>query len=223
MSGSGIHTGAPKRGAYRGVKQPMAVAPDEKTARRFLTMLAADAGQVHLVAIDPDGKHPVEGRDFGEGADAALRFALRLNGDGRNIYWSVNKVRPGLHKKPTKADIVGARFSHVDIDPPKDGKLFDKTAVLARLDGLRCPPSFVIDSGGGIQAFWRLGIGCDMLGQVEIANRQIRDMCGGDNCQNIDRVMRVPRTINWPDARKRERGRVPVLATIMRGWNDADL
>lgn len=223
MSRAGIDFGAPERSTSGRTNRTITVAPDEGTAREFLTMLATDVGQVHLVAIDPDGKYPVEGRDFGSVAEAALNFALRVNADGLNIYWSVNEVRSGLHKKPTKADIIAARFAHVDIDPPKDGRSFDKAAELALLDAMPCPPSFVIDSGGGIQAFWRLGFRHDKLSQVEIANQQIRDICGGDNCQNIDRVMRVPGTINWPDVRKRERGRVPVLSTIMRRWDNADL
>ena len=191
---------------------------------KFFTMLAHEIGQVHLVVIDPDGGKLVEGRDFGRDDAAALRFAVERNKAGRNIYWSVNEVRPGLHKKPTKADIIGGRFAHVDIDPPKQGGEFDKATELARLEKLPCPPSLVIDSGGGIQAFWLLSYWrrASLL-LLEIANRQIRDACGGDKCQNIDRVMRVPGTINWPDARKRERGRVPVLSTILRGWEDAGI
>lgn len=191
---------------------------------KFLAMLAHEIGQVHLVVIDPHGGQPVEGHDFEQDDAAALRFAVERNKGGRNIYWSVNEVRPGLHKKPTKADIVGGRFSHVDIDPPKEGGAFDKAEELARLEKLPCRPSFVIDSGGGIQAFWLLSYWhrASLL-QLEIANQQIRDACGGDKCQNIDRVMRVPGTINWPDARKRERGRVPVLSTILRGWEDAEI
>lgn len=197
--------------------------PDEHTARAFFKMLARQTGQVHLVAIHADGSQPVEGRDFGFDDAAAVAFAVERNAARFNIYWSVNEVRRGLHKKPSKADIVGGHFAHVDIDPPKDGGPFDKAKELLKLEALPCPPSFVIDSGGGIQAFWRLGVARDTLLLVELVNRQIRDACGGDNCQNIDRVMRVPGTINWPDARKRERGRVPVLSTILRGWNNADL
>lgn len=201
----------------------MAVEPSVDTIRKFLTMLADDVGQIHLVIIDPEGSRPVEGRCFGWDVAPALAFAIARNGAGRNIYWTVNEVQRGLHKKPTKADIIGGRFAHVDIDPPKGGGAFDKGQALAKLEAMPAPPSFVIDSGGGIQAFWRLSVGRASLLQLEIANRQIRDACGGDNCQNIDRIMRVPGTINWPDARKRERGRVPVLSTIMRGWEDAGI
>lgn len=198
--------------------------PDAATIGRFMHMLAFEAMQVHLVVIDPDNIRPVEGRDFRMDHASALAFAVEHNTAGRNIYWTVNEVKRGLHKKPTKRDIISGRFAHVDIDPPKDGTPFDKLAELKRLESLANPPSFVIDSGGGIQAFWYLAYWkrASLL-QLERANRQIRDICGGDNCQNIDRVMRVPGTINWPDARKRERGRVPVLSTILRGWGDARL
>ncbi len=198
--------------------------PDAATIGRFVHMLAFEAEQVHLVVIDPDNTRPVQGRDFGMDHAGALAFAVEHNAAGRNIYWTVNEVRRGLHKKPTKRDIISGRFAHVDIDPPKDGGPFDKQAELQRLERLPNPPSFVIDSGGGIQAFWYLAYwNRASLLQLERANRQIRDICGGDNCQNIDRVMRVPGTINWPDARKRERGRVPVLSTILRGWANARL
>jgi hypothetical protein len=200
------------------------ITPATDDIAKFLDMLANKIGQVHLVVIDPDGRHPLEGRDFGRHDDVALQFAIERNMAGRNIYWSVNQVRPGLHKKPTKADIISGRFAHVDIDPPKDGSAFNKSAELAKLEKLPCRPTFVIDSGGGIQAFWYLAYwGRASLLQLERANRQIRDQCGGDNCQNIDRVMRVPGTVNWPDPRKRERGRVPVVSTIMRGWDHAGL
>ncbi len=201
-----------------------ALNPATDVIAKFLDMLANKIGQVHLVTIDPDGHHPVEGRDFGRHNDVALKFAVERNLAGRNIYWSVNEVRPGLHKKPRKADIIGGRFAHVDIDPPKDGGPFDKVAELAKLEKHPSRPTFVIDSGGGIQAFWYLAYWrrASLL-QLELANQQIRDRCGGDNCQNIDRVMRVPGTINWPDRGKRERGRVPVVSTILRGWDDASL
>lgn len=197
--------------------------PDIATIRQFVTMLADEGGQVHLVAIDSRGQRPVRGQDFGRDASEALNFAVECNRERANIYWTVNLVRDGVHKKPAKADIVASRFAHVDIDPPKDGGPFDKAKEVARLERLSCPPSFILDSGGGLQAFWRLSEVATSLDDLEALNCAIRDACGGDNCQNIDRIMRVPGTVNWLDARKRARGRIPVLSTIVKGWNDAQL
>ena len=135
------------------------------------------------------------------------------NANGRNLYWTVNIVCAGLHKKPGKEDIRQARFVHVDIDPPKDGSPFNRKGALSKLDPL--DPTFVIDSGGGLQAFWRLDDRCGDLLLIEDINTRVRDLFDADACQNIDRLMRVPGTVNWPDAKKRARGRVPALASVI--------
>jgi hypothetical protein len=178
--------------------------------------LFAHLSQIHLVFIHPNGLS-VRGRDFGKDADAAIDAASAANAEGYNIYWTVNQVRPGLNTKPKKSDITAARFVHVDIDPPKTGGAFDKPCIIEALTGLgngrALPPSFIIDSGGGLQAFWRLDAPCENLASIEAINRQVQDYCDADSCWNIDRLMRVPGTVNHPDARKRARGRVAALAT----------
>lgn len=182
-----------------------------EVAREFLASL----DQIHLVVIHPNGLK-VLGHEFTTSVDAAVEFATLHNADGLNVYWTVNGVALGTHKKPTKRDIEGARFVHVDIDPPKTGGKFDRPAIIGALDSLTCPPSVIIDSGGGLQAFWRLDGRHENLDAIEHINRQVRDYFSADNCQNIDRLMRLPGFVNWPDAKKRARGRVPALAVIAR-------
>lgn len=125
--------------------------PDMATVDAFLTMLASNAGQIHLVAIHSEGQRPIAGRDFGQDEGAARRFVVEQNGSGGNVYWSVNRVRKGVNKKPTKGDITAAWFAHVDIDPPKNGGDFDKEREIAGLEAMPCPPSFIIDSGAGFK------------------------------------------------------------------------
>ena len=55
------------------------------------------------------------------------------------------------------------------------------------------------------------------LDRVERINRQLAADLGGDNCHNIDRIMRLPGTINVPNAKKRKAGRVPTLAYVVEG------
>ncbi len=173
--------------------------------------------QIHLVYIHPNGVG-VHGRDFGDRVEEALADAAKVNANGFNIYWTVNRVATGLNKKPGKQDIRAARFVHVDIDPPKSGGAFDKAEITAALQEIACPPSFIIDSGGGLQAFWRLDGACANLASIEAINLQARDWFEADACQNIDRLMRVPGSVNYPDKRKAARGRTPQLA----GWAVAD-
>jgi hypothetical protein len=103
------------------------------------------------------------------------------------------------------------------LDPPKDGGPFDVTGRLADLAALEIPPSFTLWSGGGLQAFWRISPATADLDTVEGINRALADRLGADHCWNIDRLMRLPGTVNIPDARKRARGRVPALARIAAG------
>ena len=173
--------------------------------------------QIHLVYLHPNGVG-VHGKDYGTDIDAALESAAKANANGFNIYWTVNYVRPGLHNKPTKADITHARFVHVDIDPPKTGGAFNKGEITAALLEIDQPPSFVIDSGGGLQAFWRLDGPCQNLQSIEGINTQARDWFEADACQNIDRLMRVPGSVNYPNKSKLARGRTPCLAS----WAETD-
>jgi hypothetical protein len=188
----------------------------ESEARSLLETLAGFGG-VHLVAIHPNGL-AVHGKQFGDQVCEGLAWIEKLNVDGFNAYWTVNAVKPLCHKKPGKADITHARFVHVDIDPPKTGGAFNKPAIIGAMAELRTPPSFIIDSGGGLQGFWRLDAPCENLAAIEGINLQVRDFYDADACQNIDRLMRVPGTVNWPDAKKRARGRGPAQAC----WAVAD-
>lgn len=189
------------------------VRADKQVIEGFLTDAAGNA--IHLTAIDPRGGS-VTARWFGANAVGATDWAAQHNSDGKNIYWSPNVVRQGLNKKARKSDIVAGRYAHVDIDPPKEGGAFDWVSVLADLDSAICPPSFVINSGNGLQAFWRLHEAASEPGEIERINRAIAVHLGGDHCHNIDRLMRLPGTVNLPNAKKVALGRVPVMASVVR-------
>jgi len=190
----------------------IALSPNLDVAR----VLLASLDQIHLVAIMPDG--PTVGSEFGCDIDAAIEWARSQNALGQGVYWTVNHVRPGCHRKPGKAEIVLARFAHADIDPPKDGEPWAKGQMLTQLQNASCPPSFVIDSGNGLQAFWRLSESTTDWQPVEKLNAAIACRFGGDACHNIDRLMRVPGFINIPNRRKRAAGRKEALA----GWAQSD-
>jgi hypothetical protein len=184
---------------------------DPKPNAESMRELFAGLDQIHIVCIHPNGLK-ITGKEFGQHIDNAVDYCVAQNSAGINIYWSVNRVRDNLHAKAGKRDVVAARFCQVDIDPPKNGGAFDKGAIVEGLAGIETPPSFIIDSGGGLNAFWRLDEPCQNLASIEYINQQIRDYCDADHCWNSDRVMRLPGSVNWPDAKKRARGRVPSLA-----------
>jgi hypothetical protein len=184
--------------------------PDFQHAADFLATIGHG---LHLSSIVPDGSY--RGRWFGEDVVAATDWAKSENEHEKNVYWTVNLAAEGCRRgKPGKADIVAARFIHVDIDPPKGSSTFDKLAVLAELCALSTPPSLIIDSGGGLQAFWRLAGGAAGA-EVEAVNQAVAARLGGDNCHNIDRLMRLPGTLNYPNSKKRASGRTVSLAKVI--------
>lgn len=188
---------------------PSRLLPDSAMIASFLETIGRD---LHLCSIDPDGN--CTGRWFGADVPAATEWAAAESLAGRNVYWTTNQVAEGCNKKPSKADIVAARFAHVDIDPPKNGGPFDKLQAQAELLALSVPPNLIIDSGGGLQAFWRLS-GPSSLAEVESVNQSLAERLGGDHCHNIDRLMRLPGTVNYPNSKKRAAGRTPVLAKVI--------
>jgi hypothetical protein len=186
------------------------LAPDEASIALFLRECVKD--NIQLVAITPGG--PTNGRWFDDDVTAAVQWAMQQNANGKNIYWSVNIVRAGLNSKASKTDIVEARYLHVDVDPPKIGDAWDKDTTRERLRAEK--PSFIIDSGGGLQGFWRLEEPSLDFVKVEARNKQVCALLSGDSsCWNIDRIMRLPGTINYPNKKKRDAGRVEVMAALV--------
>lgn len=171
--------------------------------------------QVHLIAIHKS-RPDVHGKYFGNHVEGAVEWAQAKNANGFNIYWTVNRVRNGFDQKPSKADIVAARYIHVDIDPPRSSEHdFSVAATIETLEGLRHPPTFIVHSGNGLQAFFQLDGDCANLESIERINLQVRQMFNADACHNIDRLMRVVGAVNWPSLKKEALGRKPAMATLV--------
>jgi hypothetical protein len=79
-----------------------------------------------------------------------------------------------------------------------------------------------VRSGGGAHGYWRLAEPVPLedadeaeIDEAEGYNRWIAEQLDADDCHNIDRIMRLPGTVNWPNEVKRARGRVPSIATLV--------
>ena len=192
------------------------IEPDRLAISSFLNSIGQG---LHLCSVVPDGgKRNIRGRWFDDDTEGATDWAVAENVQGKGVYWTVNHVAENYNIKPGKKDISAARFLHVDIDPPKGGGPFDKIQTHAELLALPVPPSLIIDSGGGLQAFWRIA-GPTNLEEVEATNSSIAAQLGGDCCHSIDHLMRLPGTVNYPNAKKRALGRPTSLAKVI---HDAD-
>lgn len=193
---------------------------DIGTALEFLDKWYGDAPRM-LVSIVPDGalnakclwpQKPDETRDW-------LRRAI---GAGQNIYFSPNQPGWALDKRAEKKDIRTVRTLHVDIDPRIDESTEDcKERAAKALKAYDPPPSVVIDSGNGLQAFWLLEEEIQLDGtpeqweKLERYNIQLEISLGADSCHNVDRIMRMPGTVNVPNKKKKQKGRVAVDTAIV--------
>jgi hypothetical protein len=177
----------------------------EVTVFAFLKRLRR--GPWLLVAIEPDGAAIGETVD-GEAKVSA--FVRRFNGR-RNLYFSLNPVKGRLIKKASKADIARIDWIFADLDPAaEEPPQQARQRYLAALEAMR--PTLAINSGNGLQALWRLKAPIEPTAQaiadVEARTKALMQRLGSKaGTQNIDRVLRLPATINLPDAAKRKAGR----------------
>jgi AraC-like DNA-binding protein len=196
---------------------------DNEKAIKFLKKWKPGGSWV-LTCISTD-KKSINTNTFTDEKDVES-WLSKYNGQ-RNIYFHVNSVKGVLNKKAHKEDILSADWLHIDIDP-SEGQDIDeeRERVLGLLTNKRPKgipePTVIIFSGGGYQGFWRLKDPILIDGDVtkaedfELYNKRLEQIFGGDNCHNVDRIMRLPGTINIPDAKKRKKGRVEELAKLLQ-------
>lgn len=189
----------------------VAVQPDTNAAIDFLRRWAPE-GPWALTSIRPDRK-AIDTRTFyPTDEDAARRWLGEYNGQ-RNIYFHVNPPLRDITKKAEREDIKSVDWLHVDIDPRAGEDLEEERQRALSLLTSRLPagvpaPTVVVFSGGGYQGFWKLEQSIPVNGDLDKAedakryNQQLEVLFGADNCHNIDRIMRLPGTVNIPDERK---------------------
>lgn len=133
-----------------------------------------------------------------------------------NIYYDLNKL---------DGDRIDAiHYFHVDINPKAHENL---EAALERISSLTLqpppnipPPTASLQSGGGYQLIWALDVAIEVGGELAIAedakryNIAIQHAYDAEDCHNVDRILRLAGTINWPQERKRARGQEATRAKL---------
>ena len=139
----------------------------------------------------------------------------------KNVYFQPNG---DLLHRMEKKEIESGHWLHVDINSNSLGGSLaatplEKEVLAERLkeDGA----TLIVDSGGGLQAYFELSAS-QPREEIERACRALiacyapRDL----GTHNIDRLLRVPGTTNWPNAKKRAKGREPSPAKLL---HDSDV
>ena len=144
----------------------------------------------------------------------------------------MNSVIKDILSKAQKEDIKSADWLHIDIDPEQGEDINQERERALGLLTDNLPkgipkPTVIIFSGGGYQGFWKLKKPIEIDGSVEKAedfelyNKRLEQIFGGDHCHNVDRIMRLPGSVNIPNIKKRKAGRVEEVAYLVEFNNQA--
>jgi len=186
-----------------------------------------------LCCFGPGEQEVGPARAFDPAEEAAARSFIDAVDGKHNVYFTVNVMRCRLAKKAAKKDIVEVSWLHSDGDLNKNLDWSDlvavaaeKARVLQRLRSYIPMPTAIIWSGGGFQAFWRLSeIICvdgnkQLMASIERRMQLIERTLGTDACHNVDRIMRLPGTLNVLGPTKFRAGRKPARAELVEFHQD---
>ena len=196
------------------------LSPNPARALQFIKWLNPDA-PLYIESMARVGPSMPVARQFSAGdLTQAVEFVAMGNSTEtqRNMYFLPNaEFLLGARKK---ANISSVRFLHVDLDnkdyPGTEAQQRDRILALlldvkTRPKGVPCP-SAIWFTGGGYQAVWRLLVPLSIEAAEELNFAILTSMEGGPNTYNADRLLRLPWTTNWLNAKKRATGRIPATA-----------
>jgi predicted P-loop ATPase len=187
-----------------------------------------------LTAIHPDSKGDkyVTTKTFSDPADVRA-FVGNWNGL-RNLYYSPNPTRTALQSKAAKTDIASIEFLFADCDPQENETAeAAKARYRAKLDGFTPTAGAIVDSGNGLQVLWRLDEPILLpdpaapewkaaVDDTELRLKALLETLGSaPGTQNIDRILRLPGTINLPSKAKVRKGRTQCNAQLISPLNGA--
>jgi RepB DNA-primase from phage plasmid len=203
-----------------------ALEPNLGDISEFFEMLrSCGATRVVTAALDdtkPSGRQ-MTAHPFRLDDPALTQRVVARNLNKENLYWCSGDVADDWRgpNPPTIEQITGNRAAHSDCDFHVDESFeLGYPRVLALVgklvaEGKLLPPSMTVFSGGGFQFYW-FGTAPIAPDETASCNRYINRLTGGDHTHNCNRLLRIPGTVNWLNAKKRERGRVPTLSKIVR-------
>lgn len=212
--------------------------PDFSESVAFLRLIYP-TGPWMLTAISVD-KKAIESKTFDVSEYEMVHDWLTLHRQ-RNLYYSVNEPIESARekKKLDKTDVRCVHFLHVDVDPRVGEDVErEQERILTqfssyKIQGVLVPPSFLVFSGGGYNALWRLNEVISIAQgspspeetirraiDVERRNWQFElDFGTPDHCRDVSRILRLPGTINRPNAEKIKKGRVPAVSRLISSDN----
>jgi hypothetical protein len=153
---------------------------------------------------NPEFVREIGGPDVIEGYKFDHAFLKQRNDQGYNIYWYPNHPSKDIYAEGTKwlsgkhVDVFDFLFVDMDL---KDKVYASKEDFLVKLRQFPLKPTFVVDSGNGVHAYWQI----DKLTRDEHVFGQlalIKHFNTDESIFTVQQLMRVPGFFNTkkPDA-----------------------
>ena len=168
--------------------------------------------------VFPEGGF-IEFRTFAPGKNTVRDFFGTEDCEGIENYLAKYPVNTffGVAARKTKGgkkdDVAYSRVVWIDKDIDKDGDISTEEFI-RKLSDFRFPPSYIVNSGHGIHAYWLLKEPVDTpeeLIRLEELNKSLARYFSTDlNVCDFSRIMRVPGTIN------QKPGMVPVKCDFLK-------
>ncbi len=149
--------------------------------------------------LPPDWLRDADPNVRSQQLECSFETALQWNEAGFNVYYYPNYptiIHPGFVKAE---DVDVFEWVFIDLDM-KHGAYASKDEFLDVLGSFALPPSKIVDSGGGIHAYWRV-TDLNATGFLKLSRRLMRHFKTDDAVQQLKQLMRVPGTRNmkYPD------------------------
>jgi KaiC/GvpD/RAD55 family RecA-like ATPase len=118
------------------------------------------------------------------------------NADGYNVYYLPNHpsdYQPGTNVDGSMIDVFNYVFVDFDL---KSNTYADKDAFIEAVGASAMPqPTRIVDSGGGIHAYWRVA-DLDATSYLRLSRRAMRCLNTDEAVGQIFQLMRLPNTVN---------------------------
>lgn len=176
--------------------------------------------------VSADGLAPPSGKEV---------LLWLMSNEAHNLYYSVNEpVESCVDNKAKKTEILRVHFLQIDMDVRKadETEAEAKVRIEEALGRYGKRPSCLVNSGGGYNALFRLAQPIELdqesesrrdatIDLVEAKNKQLAADLEGDVTHDVNRIFRLPGTINRLNKTKVERGRVPSLSSLV--WTESSV
>lgn len=197
--------------------------PKTDEAWAFSQFIAPN-GPYYLERMNSEGPPSPVAKTYPASDSASFKKFVESNNGlelRRNIYFLPNAKF--LTGKRRKDNLSHAQFLHADLDCKDYPGTLDEQQnriiglLLERKERPRGvpEPTAVWFTGGGYQALWKLDQPVEIAVAEDLNLRLLQALQGGPGTHNADRLLRLPGTVNWLNAQKREAGREPALSFWM--------